>query len=61
MLKRCCDRCGKIIDVEEGFHLATSKNGTGLCKEHMSVDLCEECYESLMEWYKEPTTVGQER
>lgn len=58
MLKRSCDRCGKVFEADGGYHFASSKNGS-LSREQMSVDLCDECYENLMVWYKKPITVGQ--
>lgn len=69
MLKRSCDRCGKVFEADGGYHFAASKNGRAVVREQLSVDLCDECHESLMKWYErgtdavedlfeEPTTVG---
>lgn len=72
MLKRSCDRCGKVFEADGGYHFAASKNGRAVVREQLSVDLCDECHDSLMKWYDlqkrvtheevfgTPTTVGDE-
>lgn len=74
MLKRSCDRCGKVFEADGGYHFVSSKNGRGttIDREKLSIDLCDECHIALMDWYRnptadaiedifrEPTTVGDE-
>ena len=60
MLKRSCDRCGKVYEADGGYHFAASKNGRAVVREQISVDLCDECYKSLMAWYDVKKTVTHE-
>jgi hypothetical protein len=54
-----CDRCGKFYDENSKNHAGEPRIFTtcsiSSSKYDHRADLCEECYESFMEWWNKPT------
>lgn len=56
-----CDRCGKLYECydEKAMQYANKPMiftcSTSIHKHDHSADLCENCYESFMEWWNKPT------